>query len=159
MSAARVADEFHARHDARGKTYRYVLDTGRIADPFLAPVAWHVGPKVDPEALRGAANELLGTMDQRAFATQPDDKGVRNRPLDAVDVCADAARTEIVVRGRSFLRYAVRGMVGTIVDVGLGRLDAAAVRVAAESGVRDRAGATAPAHGLCLDAVHYESDD
>jgi tRNA pseudouridine38-40 synthase len=160
-TAIRVVDateedaEFHARHSARGKTYSYLLDTRDVATPFQAPYAWHVGPGMDLDRLRAGAEALLGDMNQRAFATRPEPGARTDRPLVGVTVEVTGRMIEIVVQGRSFLRYAVRGMVGTIVEVGRGHRTPASVRAAARSGDRTAAGACAPAHGLCLRAVHY----
>lgn len=154
-----VAPQFHARHDARGKTYVYQLDPSVIASPFRAPFAWHVGAGLDGSALRAGAAALIGPLDQRAFATQPEPGERIQRPLHSVDVEHTAGCLRITIRGRSFLRYAVRGMVGTLVDVARDRRTVDSVRAAAESGDRRLAGATAPAHGLCLQQVHYEDPD
>ena len=62
---------------------------------------------------------------------------------------------QVWAQGRSFLRYMVRNLVGTLVDCGLGRLEPAAVAEILASGERSRAGATAPAHGLCLERIDY----
>ena len=148
---------FHARHSATAKLYTYTIDNRPVASPFHAPFAWHVAAKLDVAAMRAAANHLLGSLDQRAFATQPVTGGRPNRPLDAIAV-EDTHVIAIRFAGRSFLRYAVRGMVGTLVEVGLGRRDPANLTKLARSGDRAAAGATAPAHGLCLDAVHYASE-
>jgi tRNA pseudouridine38-40 synthase len=153
-----AAPDFHARHSAGGKTYSYRLDLRAVPSPFDAPFAWHVGPEMDLDALRNAANALLGPLDQRAFATQPETGGRPQRPLTAISVAVDAGQALIVVEGRSFLRHAVRGMVGTMVEVGRGRRETDSVRAAARSGIRADAGATAPAHGLCLERVHYDAE-
>jgi len=159
VDAAQATPSFHARHAACGKTYSYQLDTGVVASPFLAPYAWHVGPGLDGTALRAGAAALLGRLDQRAFATQPEPGDRSERPLESAAVEAGEDLLRITIRGRSFLRFAVRGMVGTLVDVARGRRSVDAVRAAAETGDRRLAGATAPPHGLCLEQVHYEDAD
>ncbi|NKB90158.1 MAG: tRNA pseudouridine(38-40) synthase TruA [Acidobacteria bacterium] len=156
IAAMPVSDDFHARHSARGKTYRYALEGGAIQSPFSARYAWHVGADLDIRALQAGAEQLLGPLDQRAFATQPEDGGRPDRPLDSVSVQPTPRGIDIVFVGRSFLRHAVRAMVGTLVEVGRGQRGAESVRGVAASGDRTLAGATAPAHGLCLEAVHYD---
>lgn len=146
--------EFHARHSAIAKLYTYTIDNRPVASPFRGPFAWHIATKLDVEAMQEAAKHLRGPLDQRAFATQPVTGGRPDRPLEAIEVdgtCLIAIR----VSGRSFLRYAVRGLVGTLVEVGLGRRDPADLAELARSGDRSAAGSTAPAHGLCLAAVRY----
>jgi len=156
VGAVQVDPQFHARHAARGKTYSYQLETGVVASPFLAPYAWHVGPGLDIAALEAGAAALLGPLDQRAFATQPQPGNRTERPLSSAGVQAVGGVLRITIRGRSFLRFAVRGMVGTLVEVARGRRTVDSVRAAARSGDRKMAGATAPPHGLCLERVHYE---
>ncbi len=148
---------FHARHSAIGKLYAYTIDNRPVASPFRAPFAWHVSAKLDVAAMQEAAKHLLGPLDQRAFATQPVTGGRPDRPLEAIAVDGDGV-IEVRIAGRSFLRHAVRGMVGTLVDVGLGRRDPANLAELAKSGDRASAGTTAPAHGLCLTAVRYAAD-
>jgi tRNA pseudouridine38-40 synthase len=159
VNAVQSSPRFHARHSARGKTYTYQLDTGSVASPFLAPYVWHVGPDLDLAALRAGAAALLGPLDQRAFATQPEPGERTERPLSSVEIEETADTLRVTIRGRSFLRYAVRGMVGTVVEVARGRRAAESIRTVAESGDRTLAGATAPPHGLCLEHVHYEGTD
>ncbi len=149
-----TAARFHARHSAIGKLYTYTIDNRPIASPFRAPFAWHVAAKLDLAAMHDAAQHLLGPLDQRAFATQPVAGGRPDRPLEAIEVEGNEV-IEVRVSGRCFIRYAVRGMVGTLVEVGLGRRAPVSLLELARSGDRAAAGATAPAHGLCLEAVHY----
>jgi len=159
VGAAQGDPEFHARHAARGKTYSYQLDASVVASPFLAPYAWHLGPDLDFDALQDATAALLGPLDQRAFATQPEPGGRTERPLQSAELERVDDLLRITIRGRSFLRFAVRGMVGTLVDVARGRRTVDSIRTAAESGDRKLAGTTAPPHGLCLERVHYKEPD
>lgn len=151
-----ATDDFHARYGASRKVYRYHVDESPVASPFLAPFAWHRPGSLDLEAMQCAARDLEGAIDQRTFATRPVD-GERPRPLELVRVERDRLLT-ITVAGRSFLRYAVRGLVGTLLEVGAGRRHPDTVHELARSGRRDDAGATAPAHGLCLVRVEYDPE-
>lgn len=148
-----AAADFHARYGAVRKLYRYHVDESPVASPFLAPYAWHRPGGLNLEAMQRAARDLEGDVDQRTFATRPQD-GDRPRPLDLVRV-ERGRLLSITVAGRSFLRYAVRGLVGTLVEVGVGRLQPEAIHELARSGRRDAAGPTAPPHGLCLVRVEY----
>lgn len=154
LAAAEARADFHARFDALGKTYRYHVDRRPVASPFLAAFAWHRPEPLDVQAMRAAAALLLeARVDQRAFATRPDaDRTVR--PLQACEL-DEGATLSFTVRGRSFLRFAVRGLVGSLVEVGRGALDPEALVRAASRGDRAATGATAPPHGLCLVGVRY----
>lgn len=154
VAAEGVADDFHARHSATGKTYLYRVDTAAIASPFAVRWSWHVPEPLDLEAIEAAAGALRGDLDQRAFASRPEgDRTVR--PLHELDVRTDGGELRLRFTGRSFLRYAVRGMVGALIEVGRGRLGPERVGLLARSGVRAEAPAPAPARGLCLLRVHY----
>lgn len=148
-----VSHKFHARYSVTGKLYRYCIDNRPLASPFLAPFAWHLDRRLDVDAMQAAARLLEGPVDQRAFATRPQ-PGRSQRPLERVQIDADRLLA-ITFQGRSFLRYAVRGMVGTLVQVGTGRRDPESLAQLAASGDRAAAGPTAPAHGLCLVRVDY----
>jgi len=153
VDAHEASDEFHARHSSVRKTYRYEIDTAAVASPFLVRRAWHVPQPLDLGQLRLGASTLLTDLDQRAFATRPE-PGPTHRPLATIAVIEEPTLT-VRVAGRSFLRYAVRGMVGALVAVGRGELDPEALAVIARSGDRKAAPAPAPPHGLCLERVEY----
>ena len=153
IEAIETTPDFHARYDVSLKTYRYHLDLHGVASPFLAPFAWHPGGELDIAAMSTAGSLLVGPTDQRAFATRPE-AAARSRPIEACRVQRGRLVT-ITVVGRSFLRQAVRGIVGTLVAVGRGLRDPEEIPEIAASGERSRAGATAPAHGLLLQHVEY----
>lgn len=160
---------FSARFDARGKTYRYVIDTGEVADPFGARWAWHVPNALDADAMQEAIASLEGTHDFAAFQSTGSDVETSVRtvftavcrrtgsPADRAGLPALAGPGPLVVEvsGNGFLRHMVRAIVGTLVEVGRGQR--AVGEMAALLGSRDRAlaGPTAPAHGLCLVDVWY----
>lgn len=148
------APDFHARYDATAKTYVYAIDCGPVASPMLAPWSWHVPTRLDQPAMCEAARGLLGEIDQRAFATRPDGRRPV-RPIESVDVEAGRLLT-VTIRGRSFLRFAVRGMVGALVHVGRGLAEPGEVASWARSGDRGAVPPPAPAHGLTLARVDYE---
>jgi tRNA pseudouridine38-40 synthase len=154
VGAEHADPEFHARHAAAGKTYRYRLDTSPIASPFLARWCWHVPAELDLAAVEAGAEALRGPLlDQRAFATRPE-PGREHRPLHDLTI-ERGPELEFRFTGRSFLRFAVRGMVGALVAAGRGQLTADQIADLARSGDRARAPAPAPPHGLCLVRVHY----
>ena len=119
LDVVRADDDFHARYSARQKIYRYHLDRSAVASPFLAAFCWHCPRLERLDALADAAAQLVGPIDQRVFASQPEG----DRPIRPVDECtvATGRLVTISVSGRSFLRHAVRGMVGALVEVAQGR--------------------------------------
>lgn len=156
VSTAAVPNSFHARFDARRKTYRYHMDRGAIASPFLARYAWHLPDRLDAAMMEVAARGLVGEIDQLAFASRPD-PGPTLRSIDACNLDFGPPFT-VTVTGRSFLRHVVRGIVGSLVEVGRGRIEPARLTNAARHGRREEAGPPAPAHGLVLVCVDYDDE-
>ncbi len=166
LAAETVAAGFHARYAARGKTYRYNLISGPAANPFTPRYAWRVRGPLDLDAMREAAARLPGRRDFAAFQAAGSDVASTVRTLRSVAVgstdavwpapgAVPAPALTIEVAGDGFLRHMVRIIVGTLVEVGAGRLEAAAVPEIAASRRRERAGPTAPPQGLFLLAVDY----
>jgi tRNA pseudouridine38-40 synthase len=179
--AKRVADTFHARHSAVAKTYEYRLLRDDICPPWLARYVYSYRWPMDIEALKRAGAAFVGQHDFTSFtATDPDlasrslastiksDKNVEpHSALGAVRAIYSSAweqqqiqAGELLVyrvRGNGFLHHMVRNLVGTMLDVGRGRLryDGLAGILAARN--RALAGPTAPARGLFLHSVEYDS--
>ena len=154
LQAAAADDDFHARFSATGKIYRYYVDPRPVGSPFTAPFAWH-RPRIKAhDDMVQAATALVGPMQQRVFAAQSAG-GRELRTVDSFDVERGRLVT-FTVRARSFMRHAIRGMVGSLLEVGYGRraVDDLAAMAAAEVGHLPMV--KAPPHGLCLLQVFYE---
>jgi len=166
LSVDEAAPGFHARFDARSKTYRYCIRNGPVASPFERPFVWHVPQPLDVEAMRQAASCLLGRHDFSAFRSVGTDTPDSVRTLHASAVVespvavpwlGDGGRLlTYEVTGDGFLRHMVRAIVGTLVEVGRGWRDPVQMDALLQSGNRARAGATAPAQGLFLVRVVYD---
>jgi tRNA pseudouridine38-40 synthase len=171
LSVEDVPASFHARYSARSKTYRYVMSTGPVVSPFEWRYCWPLPERIDVGAMSVAAPLFEGVHDFAAFrATGSSVKTsrrevVRSR-LDRIDAALtpfgtapDAGpvgyRLAYEVTASGFLRHMVRAMVGTLVEIGMGRAGAACITKALQSGERLDAGPTAPASGLCLVRVDY----
>jgi tRNA pseudouridine38-40 synthase len=147
---------FHARRDARRKTYRYRIWNAPLRSPLRARFSHHVASPLDVAAMAAAARLAVGTHDFRSFQTAGSEVGSSVRTLYRAEVLGrpgDEIRLE--VEGDGFLRHMVRNLVGSLLRVGLGR--AAPDSLAAVLAARDRAsaGAAAPGHGLTLVRVDY----
>lgn len=157
VAAEEVGDGFHARHDARRKTYRYTLDTSSSPSVFTARYATPVYRTLDVAAMREAAIPLLGRHDFTSFcaarAQQPD----KERTIFRLDLDEDErGYVHISIVGNGFLHNMVRIIIGTLLEVGTARLAPDAVRAMLEARDRRAAGPTAPARGLCLWGIEYE---
>jgi len=157
VAAEEVAEGFHARFSARGKRYRYAILTRSSRAPLMRHRVWHKGgAKLDVGAMRAAAALLPGERDWSAFRAAGCTAKTATRRIDAVEVAEpEPCLLEIEVRGNAFLRNMVRILVGTLVEVGLGRIAPGQVSEIVASCDRTRAGPTAPAHGLTLVEVIY----
>lgn len=154
--ADEVADDFHARFSATGKHYRYTILARPDRSPRWRERAWHVPEPLDLARMQAAAEPLLGEHDFAAFRAAGCTARTTRRRIDDVTVEADGELVTVDVRGNAFLRNMVRIVVGTLVEVGIGRREVAQVAEILASGDRTRAGITAPAHGLELMEVRYD---
>ena len=153
-----MSASFHARFGARRKSYRYRINRAPVANPMERRFAWHVADALDLGAMRQVGATLIGQHDFAAFQTAASDATVRTTVRTVFDLRVDSEADAIVaidVAGDGFLRYMVRTIVGTLVEVGLGRRSVGDTGEILTSLARDRAGPTAPPHGLFLMSVDY----
>jgi tRNA pseudouridine38-40 synthase len=153
-----VPPGYAPRFAARGKRYRYRVLVDPVRDPVWRTRAWRVSD-VDVDAVAREAEFALGTHDFVAFRSSGDERANTIRTLTRVAVergPADPRLLGIVVEGNAFLYNMVRILVGTVIDVGRGRLAPGAIARALETRERRLAGTTAPAHGLVLERAEVE---
>jgi tRNA pseudouridine38-40 synthase len=153
-----VPDDFDARRDALSKRYRYRILNRPSPSPLRRRVTWHLRRRLDVDAMRRGAEHLVGDRDFESFRGAPGGpppSQCTRRTLDALEVRREGDECWIRARSRSFLRYMVRNLVGTLVEVGAGRLDLDEIPAILASRDRSRAGPTAPPQGLCLEWIEY----
>jgi tRNA pseudouridine38-40 synthase len=146
---------FDARHSATGRDYLYRMDTGPVPDPFTARFVWHRPGRLGLRAMREAARLLEGTHDFGSFCRAPKDGGSTVRTLERLAVSARGHRVQVRASAPSFLHQMVRSLVGTLVSVGDGRIEAGSMAEILTRRSRQAAGAVAPPHGLTLVRVRY----
>jgi tRNA pseudouridine38-40 synthase len=157
LSAVRAAPEFHARFDATGKQYRYFVWNHHAMNPLLIKRAWHFPVKLDLAKMRAAAERFIGRHDFRCFAgTRPYEMESNVRTLTRCDIKQSGPQLTFIIEGDGFLYKMCRGIVGTLVQVGQGKIPLARVGDILASRDRRVAGMTAPAHGLVLWKVYYQ---
>lgn len=148
---------FDARRSATSRTYRYTIVNRADPDPFLARYAWWMDSALDFPTMRTAADPFIGEHDFAAFCRKP--KSPRSSATRRVSRAEWADLGDGIVRfevtANAFCWQMVRSIVGTMVDVGLGKLRAGDIRGILDSGDRSRAGQVAPPHGLSLWDVAY----
>ncbi len=155
MAVRRAAPDFHARFDATGKVYRYLLRTGPVLPPLEVGRAWHVPRDLDPDAFVKAGKVFVGRHDFAAFAANRG-TAVRDtrRMVRRISVTREGTLWKAAFEGEGFLYKMVRMMTGAMVRVAQGREDADALRERLKAG-GPKWNYVAPAEGLYLVRVRY----
>ncbi|MGC9455052.1 MAG: tRNA pseudouridine(38-40) synthase TruA [Phycisphaerae bacterium] len=156
-SAEEVEPDFHASRSARGKTYRYRIYVAPAKPVMLSDQVCLCRPPLDIERMRLASMRLVGTHDFAGFASAADERESTVRTLFRCDVAADGDEVLIHVTGDGFLYHMVRNIAGTLMEIGRGRWEPERIDEILSSGDRRRAGPTAPAEGLTLMCLYYDS--
>jgi tRNA pseudouridine38-40 synthase len=153
--------DFHARHSALAKTYRYRIYRGSICPPFLARYVWHFPYRLDEEAMARASGMVVGEHDFTSFAAVDPERGGGDEPVSNVRTIFSSSWARLheeltyTVRGSGFLHHMVRNLVGTFILVGKGTMQVEDLTSILEARNRSAAGATAPVAGLYLVNVEY----
>ena len=163
VAVEEMGPDFNARWSAKGKIYRYRIYRGKVVPPMLWRYVLHYPFPLDEEAMRDAAGRFVGMHDFTSFAastgSEDDDK---ERNLQREIFSTELRRTEdgeelwFAVHGRSFLRYMVRKMVGTLLEVGRGKLTPADIDKLYELKDRSKSGPTVPPQGLFMVTVDHD---
>lgn len=157
MTSACRADGFHARFDAKGKTYRYAIWNAPHASALERDRSMHFPYALDIGRMRRAAGMLEGTHDFAAFAASGAQTRTTVRTVKSAEITGQAGdMIYFTVTGNGFLYNMVRIMAGTLLSVGNGRMEPEQVLRALESGKRSDAGFTAEPQGLMLMEVYYD---
>jgi tRNA pseudouridine38-40 synthase len=156
MSARRARPAFHARFDASGKQYRYLVWNHAAMNPLRRTQAWHVPQRLNLQAIRAAAPLLLGKHDFKSFAANRNyEMETTVRTLTRCDVTRQGPLLTFVIEGDGFLYKMCRGIVGTLVQIGRGKFAVSELKRMLDARDRREAGMSAPAHGLVLWRVFY----
>lgn len=149
-----VADDFQCRHRAKWKTYVYAIWNHDVADVFASETHAHVGQPLDAARMHDAAQVLAGEHDFRAFTVAAPEVSTTVRTISNIAVTRKGPVVAITVSADGFLRYMVRRIAGSLIEVGRGKLDPAALTRSLEPAF-EAARWTAPAKGLTLVEVAY----
>ena len=156
LRAEEVDTSFHARFSARSKTYEYRILNRELPSPLERLYVWHIRRPLEREPMRECLRELIGEHDFAAFtASGCAANSTRRTMIEAELIEPDPDRIHFRFRATGFLKHMVRNLVGTLVDVGVGRTQPDDFRNIFSGKDRRRAGMTAPAHGLFLMEVEY----
>lgn len=161
LDVTTVDDDFHARFSAKEKTYIYRVVNAPVMSPFWARYAHLESRPLDLGRMQDAASIFLGEHDWTAFSSAGSDSENKVRTISGFsiesrwDTRCGAAMIEFRITGNGFLRYMVRSIVGTMLELGRNERDEDSIRTAIVTLDRDLAGVTAPANGLTLLSVDY----
>lgn len=151
-----VADDFHARYSSKGKTYVYKIHNSAVADPFKTKYYLQVVKRIDDIKLNKAAKAFEGTHDFCGFCSSG--SSVVDTVRTVYDCSVNRVQDDIFISitANGFLYNMVRIIVGTLLEVDMGKINAEDLPDIISSKERNRAGFTAKPHGLYLDKVHYD---
>lgn len=156
MEVREASPRFHARYNAIGKTYRYTCYEGKVKPVFDRKYYAPLEETPDLERMLEAAELLKGEHDFRNFCTNPRMKKSTVRMVDRIEIARQEGYLYFTFHGTGFLQNMVRIMVGTLLEVGCGRMTAEQLSAVLANPDRQKAGPTAPAQGLCLIKVDYD---
>jgi len=150
-----VPFDFHARFSAVCKTYSYIIYNAKIPDPFIVRFALHEPRKLDVEGMRTAAQHLIGKHDFNSFCAKGTSVKTTIRTLMNADINKEQEQIKLTFSADGFLYNMVRIMVGTLMQVGLGKIKHEDIKYILHIKDRRSAGPTVPPQGLFLEKVIY----
>ena len=156
LRAEKVRHKFHARHDAKGRSYIYNVARRRTA--FAKPFVWWVKEQLAVDQMRAAAAQFVGFHDFQSFSDDDPDEKSTEVLVDALDIYEDGDLILIHIEGSHFIRKMVRRLVGVLVEIGRGGLTIGSAIAMLKERSDLPARLTAPASGLFLERVYYEGD-
>lgn len=145
---------FHSRHCAKRKRYRYMIYNSPYRSPIYDKISYFVKYDLDFEKMKEEAQSWIGTHDFKGFMSSGSSVVNTVRTIYDIEISKQENLITIEVEGNGFLYNMVRILVGTLVDIGRGRIDTDMLSII-RSKTRSMAGHTAPAHGLFLKKVDY----
>ena len=155
LDCTTVDDRFHARLNAKGKIYEYKIDISQKPSVFTRRCIYHFPCDIDISKMELASKHLIGEMDFMAFCSNKRTKKSTIRTINSIDIKLINNELTITYEGNGFLYNMVRIITGTLLDVGIGKIDPNEVKEILESKDRTKAGKTMPARGLTLLEVKY----
>lgn len=160
LSCEPADDNFHARKSMHNKTYTYWFFVSQQQNPFLENLAWRISYDLDIKAMQNAAEHLLGEHDFSSFCATDSNADSKIRTIEQISITADRPAAfwqqqdemwyKLEIKGNGFLKQMVRNIMGTLVEVGRGKIAADNIPTIIQSQDRRQAGPTAPSQGLYL---------
>lgn len=155
IESEEVSNEFNSRYSAIGKEYRYLIYNNKIRSPILRNYTYYIPYKLDIDKMKKAIPYFCGEHDFCSFMASGSSVTNTVRTIHDMSLTSNDNIIDFRVRGNGFLYNMVRIIVGTLVEVGAGKLDINSISSIIEAKDRTKAGHTAPPHGLYLEKVYY----
>lgn len=155
LEIAEMPSRFHARLEAVGKRYVYTLWRAEYAPVFKGNFVHRIHEELDLKEMKKASSMLLGEHDFRGFSHDKTKKSTV-RCIKKIDWLETDEEIQIIFEGNGFLQHMIRIIVGTLLEIGLGKKETACIENILKSKDRTLAGETAPAKGLSLEKVYYD---
>ncbi len=155
IDAKVVADKFHSRYSAKSKVYEYKIWNSEVRSPLLSKTIWHFPTPINISKVKQGIKLFKGRHDFKAFSGSGGSQKTSVRTLKRFTVKKEGEMLIIRVEADGFLYHMVRNLVGTLMDLGTGKMTLPELRIALKSKDRRNAGRTAPAQGLRLVSVKY----
>ncbi len=166
VSATLTGEDFHPRYSAKAKAYFYLIDCSETANPFMRRYSLHCRQRLDSRLMMRASACLVGRHDFSSFRASGCGARSAVREIYGIEVeetgsiefltaTFTGSFLRISVKGDSFLRHMVRNLVGTLIEVGKGRMSPEGMKSVLDARDRRAAGPTAPARGLFLERIFY----
>jgi len=150
-----TTERFHARYNVKSKTYVYRINNSRFRNVFNRKYAYHTNDNLNLTEIKKASEVLIGTHDFQSFTSLKSSSKSTVRTINFINIVKNGELIEIEVNGNGFLWNMVRIIVGTLLEVGNGKLDVSDVERILNEKKRSEAGPIAQAKGLCLKSVQY----
>jgi tRNA pseudouridine38-40 synthase len=154
---SKASEDFHPMGSSKGKIYRYRLWKGFCLDPFAISHVWEVNPDLDIAELENTMREFIGRHDFCSLSNSGSSVKTTVRNVIDIQIVSSGSLIDVWVHGEGFLKQMVRNMVGTAVDITLGKLELSIPSIL-EAKDRKAAGRTAPGNGLTLVRSNFEGD-
>lgn len=155
LSAESVSETFHARYDAKGKTYKYEIQLSKIRNPLMRHYSYHYPYPVDEGRIEKAISYAIGTHDFSSFCAANTDVKDKVRTIHSIECERSGDLLTLTYTGNGFLYNMVRILTGTLIEIGSGRREPDEMEQIIAACDRSAAGKTAPPQGLYLQKVYY----
>ncbi|WP_429163557.1 tRNA pseudouridine(38-40) synthase TruA [Desulfitispora alkaliphila] len=151
-----VSDRFHSQYNAKEKIYLYKIWNQEYSNPFMRKYSMHVEKKLNIQKMIKASQYFIGKHDFTAFTNAKSKKKSMVREIYSINIEENNGVIQIRVRGNGFLHNMVRKIVGTLIEVGLGQIEADSIQTIMNSKERRQTGLMAAAFGLYLERIEFE---